>query len=412
MGTAPLISVNTARLWASLEEMARIGATPGGGCNRRALTDLDGEARRLFCRWCAEAGMEISVDSMGNIFALRPGTEPGLDPVSTGSHLDTQPTGGKYDGVYGVLAGLEIVRTLNDHGIDTRRPIAVVVWTNEEGTRFPPAMLSSGVFAGVYEESWAKAVRDHDGATLGEELARIGFAGTEPVGKRRLHAFYELHIEQGPILEREGVDIGIVTHGQGFCWLDACVKGSESHAGSTPMAHRRDALLGAARMIDLIDRIAREQGDGAVGTAGFAQVHPNSRNTIPGQVRFSVDFRHYSQAVIDTMRERFERESASIAAALGLGFSTTTVGSFHPVAFDEDCLQRLRDAAHGLGLPHRDIISGAGHDACYLARVAPTAMLFCPCKGGISHNEIEDITERWAEQGANVLLRAMAATAQ
>ena len=354
---------------------------------------------------------DLSVDSMGNIFATRPGTGDGLDAVATGSHLDTQPTGGKYDGVYGVLAGLEIVRTLNDLGRTTRHPITVVVWTDEEGTRFPPAMLSSGVFAGVYDEAWAKSVRDPDGLTFGDELARIGFAGDEPVGQRRFHTFYELHIEQGPILEREGIDIGIVTHGQGFCWLDACVTGTESHAGSTPMPSRRDALLGAARMIDLIDRIAREQGDGAVGTAGWVQVHPNSRNTIPGQVRFSVDLRHYSQTVIDAMRARFEREANTVAGELGLSFSTVEVGNFRPVAFDANCLGHLRDAANRLGLPHRDIVSGAGHDACYLARVAPTAMIFCPCKGGISHNEIEDARPEHLEAGANVLLHAMLARA-
>ena len=406
------LSINGDRLWASLAEMARIGATPKGGCNRQTLTDLDREGRRLFARWCEAAGMTVTVDSMGNMFARRPGTEAGLDPVAAGSHLDTQPTGGKYDGVLGVLGALELVRTLNDLGIRTRRPIEIVNWTNEEGTRFAPAMLASGVFAGVYDEAWAKARLDVAGLPFGDELRRIGYQGPEPVGLRKFHALYELHIEQGPILEAEGVDIGIVTLGQGFRWLELTVTGMESHSGSTPMPRRRDALAGVAEIVSAVERIARSHPPHAVGTVGFVTVEPNSRNIIPGRVCFSIDFRHPVQATIDAMTRELEDEARRISAARRLDIGIDEVGAFEPVAFDRTCAERLRRAADAFGLRHREMVSGAGHDACYVARVAPTAMVFCPCVDGLSHNEAEAIKPEWATAGANVLLRAVVETAE
>ena len=412
MSIASNLVIDRDRLWESLEAMARIGATEKGGCNRQTLTDLDGEGRRLFQSWCEAAGMTMAVDSMGTMFARREGAEPGLDPVGVGSHLDTQPTGGKYDGVLGVLAGLELVRTLNDLGVRTRRPIEIVNWTNEEGARFAPSMLASGVYAGAYEEGWAKARADRDGLVFGEELRRIGFEGAEPVGARKLHAFFELHIEQGPILEDEGVDIGVVTHGQGLRWFDVHVTGQDSHAGTTPMGRRRDAMLGAARLIAAVEEIALAHAPHAVGTVGIASAAPASRNVIPGGAYFSVDFRHPEQAVIDAMAAELEARAAALATASGLEIVVSGVEGHAPVAFDPDCVARVRDAAQALGLSHRDMISGAGHDACHVAKVAPSAMVFCPCEGGLSHNEAEAITPDWAAAGANVLARAVVETAE
>ena len=400
------LQINGDRLWASLMEMAQIGATSKGGCNRQTLTDLDREGRDLFRQWCEAAGMTVAVDSMGSMFARRAGSDDTLDPVGIGSHLDTQPTGGKYDGVLGVLAGLELVRTLNDLGIATKRPIEIVNWTNEEGARFAPSMIASGVYAGAYDEGWAKSVHDADGFEFGSELRRIGYQGDEPVGSRKLHAFLELHIEQGPILEAEGYDVGIVTHGQGLRWLDVTLTGMESHTGSTPMDRRRDALLGAAQMVQDVNRIALDHSKEAVGTVGAFTVVPSSRNIVPGEVRFSIDFRHPTQAGIDDMTAQFEERGKATAAAAGLEFSMEEVGAFAPVTFDTECLQHLRDAAKSLNLSHRDIVSGAGHDACFVSRVVPTAMLFCPCVDGLSHNEAEEIHPEWATAGANVLLRA------
>lgn len=405
------LAVNRDRLWDSLEEMAKIGATAKGGCNRQTLTDLDGQGRRLFQQWCEAAGMTVGTDSMGDMFARREGADPALDPVAVGSHLDTQPTGGKYDGVLGVLAALELVRTLNDLEIETEHPIEIVNWTNEEGARFAPAMLASGVFAGVYEEAWAKTLTDRDGLVFGEELRRIGFEGPLPVGHRSFHAFFELHIEQGPILETEGIDIGIVTHAQGLCWLDVVVKGQDSHAGTTPMPRRQDAMVAAARMISAIEDIAQEHAPDAVGTVGYVSAAPGSRNVIPGQADFTVDLRHPKQDALDAMRGAFERRVSEIAAANGVVAEIAPVEAHEPVAFDEACLARLRSAAEALGLSHRDMISGAGHDACHIASVAPTAMIFCPCVDGLSHNEAEAITPDWAAAGANVLLRAAVETA-
>ncbi|MEO9612492.1 MAG: Zn-dependent hydrolase [Nitratireductor sp.] len=406
------LRINADRLWESLMEMAKIGPGVAGGNNRQTLTDEDGEGRRLFQRWCEAAGLEMGVDEMGTMFARREGTDPDALPVYVGSHLDTQPTGGKYDGVLGVLGGLELIRTLNDLGIKTRHPIVVTNWTNEEGTRFAPAMLASGVFAGEHTLDWAYAREDAKGKTFGEELERIGWKGEEKVGARKMHAFFELHIEQGPILEAEGKDIGVVTHGQGLWWLQVTLTGKDSHTGSTPMPMRRNAGLGMARITELVHEIAMSHQPAAVGAIGHCDVYPNSRNVIPGKVVFTIDFRSPDQETLDAMKARLEAEAPKIAEELGLGIEIEPVGHFDPVTFDEGCVTAVREAAERLGYSHRDIVSGAGHDACWVNRVAPTAMVMCPCVDGLSHNEAEEISKDWAAAGADVLFHAVVETAE
>ncbi len=405
------LKVNGERLWDSLMEMARIGPGVAGGNNRQTLTDADAEGRALFRKWCEEAGMTMAVDTMGNMFARREGEDPEALPVYVGSHLDTQPTGGKYDGVLGVLGGLELIRSLNDLNIRTRHPIVVTNWTNEEGTRFAPAMLSSGVFAGIHSEEWAKDRVDADGKRFGDELRRIGWEGDEKVGARRMHAMFELHIEQGPILEAEGKEIGVVTHGQGLSWTQVTVTGKDAHTGSTPMPMRRNAGLGMARMLELVDEIAWSHKPHAVGAAGHIDVYPNSRNVIPGKVVFTVDFRSPDKAVIADMERRFREGAKKIAADMALEVAFEKVGGFDPVTFDEGCVRAVRRAAERLGYGHMDIISGAGHDACWINKVAPTAMIMCPCVDGLSHNEAEEISKEWASAGADVLLHAVVETA-
>ena len=406
------VRIDGARLWDSLMEMAKIGATPKGGCKRLTLTDLDKQGRELFTRWAEEAGCAVTVDRMGNMFARRPGVDDSLPPVVLGSHLDTQPTGGKFDGVLGVLGALEVVRTLKDLNIRTRHPVEIANWTNEEGSRYAPAMVSSGVFAGVYTEEFAYSRVDSEGKTLGDELKRIGFQGDRPVGGRPFHAFFELHIEQGPILEDENVDIGVVTHGQGQRWYEITLTGFESHAGSTPMPTRKDALLGAARVVELVNRIGLANPPNAVATVGMLNPYPNSRNVIPGQVWMTVDFRHPDDGVLAGMDKALREGVAEICAGIGLTQETQQIFYYPPVAFEESCVAAVREAATKLGYSHRNIVSGAGHDACYIARVAPTAMIFTPCVDGISHNETEDIKPEWATAGANVLLQAALAKAE
>lgn len=403
--------INVDRLWDSLMEMARIGPGLAGGNNRQTLTDEDAEGRRLFQRWCEQAGCTMGLDKMGNMFARREGVDPAALPVYVGSHLDTQPTGGKYDGVLGVLGALEIIRQLNDLNVKTKHPIVVVNFTNEEGTRFAPAMLASGVFAGVHELSWAHRRTDADGRQFGDELERIGFLGDEDVGARAMHAFFELHIEQGPILEREGVDIGVVTHGQGLKWLEVTLIGKESHTGSTPMPMRINAGLGMARMTELVNEIAMNHAPSAVGAIGHCDVYPNSRNIIPGKVVFTIDFRHPEKAVIDEMESQFQAGASKIANDIGLQMSIEQVGGFDPVEFDQHCVNAVRSAAERLGYSHRDLVSGAGHDACWINRVAPTSMVMCPCVDGLSHNEAEEISMEWAAAGTNVLFHAVVETA-
>ena len=405
------LKINGERLWASLMEMATIGATPKGGVCRLALTDLDRQSRDLFVRWCKEAGCSVKVDQMGNIFARRPGRNNALAPVGTGSHLDTQPTGGRFDGVYGVLAGLEVIRTLNDLGIETERPVEASVWTNEEGSRFAPAMVASGVYAGVFTLDYGLSRTDVDGKTMGEELQRIGYAGSEPMGGRDVHAFFETHIEQGPILETEGQTIGVVTAAQGQRWYELTLTGQESHAGPTPMPVRRDALLGAAKVIQLVNDIGLAHAPLAVSTVGMINSFPNSRNVIPGKVFLTVDFRCPDNAELAKMDAELRAGIATIAAAGKLDHDLAQIFQYDCVHFDASCVQMVRAGAQALGYSTRDIVSGAGHDACYMSKVTPTAMIFVPCVGGISHNEIEDAKPEWIEAGGNVLLSAMLAKA-
>ena len=407
------LRVNGERLWRSLMTMAEIGATPAGGVNRQTLTDEDRRGRERFRSWCEEAGLQVSVDRMGSMFARREGREPDRPPVMLGSHLDTQPTGGKFDGALGVLAALEVVRTLNDHGIRTTAPLEVVNWTNEEGCRFPPAMIASGVFAGVFDLQYGLSRKDHAGRTIGEELERICYAGDRPVGQRPVGALFELHIEQGPILEAEGQRIGIVTGGQGTRWYDCEVTGAETHAGPAPMESRRDALRAAAALLEDIYAIAHRQGPSGRATVGEFQAYPGSRNTVPGRVRFTVDLRHPDGGTMDAMdhalREAFERARGRHAGRLE--FRLDEIWYAPPVAFDPECIDAVRQAAARLGLSAREIVSGAGHDAVYMARAVPTAMIFVPCKDGISHAEVEHASPEACADGANVLLHAVLARA-
>ncbi|TYR32513.1 Zn-dependent hydrolase [Mesorhizobium microcysteis] len=406
------LRINPDRLWDSLMEMAKIGPGVAGGNNRQTLTDADGEGRHLFKKWCEDAGMAVGVDKMGTMFARREGTDPSLPPVYVGSHLDTQPTGGKYDGVLGVLGGLEVIRTLNDLDIRTKHPIVVTNWTNEEGTRFAPAMLASGVFAGEHDLEWAYDRKDAKGLRFGDELERIGWKGEEEVGGRPMKAFFELHIEQGPILEDEGIDIGVVTHGQGLWWLQVTLTGKDAHTGSTPMPKRRNAGLGMARVTELVHEVAMDYQPDAVGAVGHVEVYPNSRNVIPGKVVFTIDIRTPDAQVLAEMRARIEEGIATICEAMDIGFEVEAVGHFEPVTFDETCVKAVRDAAERLGYTHRNIVSGAGHDACWISRLAPTSMIFCPCVDGLSHNEAEEISKEWAGAGADVLFHAVVETAE
>ncbi|MER9818221.1 Zn-dependent hydrolase [Mesorhizobium sp. M0129] len=405
------LRINSDRLWDSIMEMAKIGPGIAGGNNRQTVTDEDGEGRHLFKRWCEAAGLEMGLDEMGTMFARREGADPSLPPVYVGSHLDTQPTGGKYDGVLGVLGGLEIIRSLKDLGIQTRHPIVVTNWTNEEGSRFAPAMMASGVFAGVLDQADVYQHTDKQGRKFGEELERIGWKGTEKVGDRKIHAFFELHIEQGPILEDEGIDIGVVTHGQGLKWLQVTLTGKEAHTGSTPMPKRRNAGLGMARVIELVHEIAMDYQPDAVGAVGHMEVFPNSRNIIAGRTVFTIDIRSPEKEVLDAMDGRIREGIDTICEALDIQYKVEQVGAFDPVTFDAGCVKAIRDAADRLGYSHRNIVSGAGHDACWINRVAPTAMVMCPCVDGLSHNEAEEITKEWAGAGADVLFHAVVETA-
>ena len=406
------LKINGARLWDSLMEMAKIGPGVAGGNNRQTLTDEDSEGRHLFADWCKAAGMTMGVDEIGNMFARREGTDPDALPVYVGSHLDTQPTGGKYDGVLGVLGGLEIIRTMNDLDIKTKHPIVVTNWTNEEGTRFAPAMLASGVFAGKHALDWANDRVDAKGLRFGDELERIGWKGSEPVGARKMHAMFELHIEQGPILEAEGRDIGVVTHGQGLRWIECTVTGKESHTGSTPMHMRKNAGRGLALVTELVHEIAMANQPNAVGAIGHIDVYPNSRNVIPGKVVFTVDMRTHLLDKLNAMVAEFNERAPKLCEDIGVEFSCEIVGQFDPPAFDEGCVKAVRDAAERLGYSHMDIISGAGHDACWINLMYPTAMIMCPCVDGLSHHEAEEISPEWATAGTDVLMHAVLETAE
>ena len=406
------LKINGERLWESIMEMAKIGPGVAGGNNRQTLTDEDAVGRALFQQWCDDANLSMGTDKMGTMFARREGTDPSALPVYVGSHLDTQPTGGKYDGVLGVLGGLELIRTLNDMGIKTKHPIVLVNWTNEEGTRFAPPMMASGVFAGVHTLDWAYSRVDAEGKSFGDEIKRIGWVGDEEVGQRKMKAFYELHIEQGPILEAEGKDIGVVARGQGLNWLQVTLTGRESHTGSTPMPMRRNAGLGMAKITTLVHEIAMSHQPDAVGAVGHCDVYPNSRNIIPGKAIFTIDFRSPSFETQEDMEKRLREGAAVICKDLDLQLEIEKVGHFDPVTFDDQCVSTIRRAADRLGYSHRDIISGAGHDACWINKMAPTAMVMCPCVDGLSHNEAEDISQDWAVAGSNVLFHAVLETAE
>ena len=402
------LAINADRLWASIMEMAKIAATEKGGNCRLALSDDDKEGRDLFVRWCGEAGMTCTVDKMGNIFARRPGKDPEAKPVSTGSHLDTQPTGGKFDGVYGVLAGLEVVRTLNDADTETEAPIEVICWTNEEGARFAPAMIGSGVFAGEFALDYAHAQQDTDGKTMGGELERIGYLGREEPGGHDLGYHFEAHIEQGPILEAKEKPVGVVTGVQGIRWYDVVVRGMEAHAGPTPMEMRKDALVATAELISRLDANARAAGPHGRTTVKINHGYPeNTRNTITGEALLSVDIRHPEPEAFERLDQDLRAIAESIAADRGVSITIDEIWVSPPVIFDQACVEAVRGAARILGYDHMDIVSGAGHDAVYVSRVAPTAMVFVPCEGGISHNEIENAAKSDLEAGCNVLLHAM-----
>ncbi len=403
----PNLAIDAGRLWQSLMEMAEIGATPSGGVCRLALTDADKAARDRFIAWCQEAGAAVRVDQMGNIFARRAGLDDTLPPILTGSHLDTVPTGGKFDGALGVMAGLEVLRTMEAAGYRTRAPVEVVVWTNEEGSRFAPVMISSGVFAGAIPIETAMASTDRDGVTLGEELRRIGYAGEDLVGGRAIGAYFELHIEQGPILEREKTAIGVVTGVQALSWFELRLTGQEAHAGTTPMEARHDALLGAAEIITAANRIAREAGQAARATAGYIEAKPNGRNVVTGEVMLCLDFRHPGDAALISMERALESDIEAVKSRHGLTCDLKRVTHAPSVRFDERCVSLVRSAAAGLGLVARDMVSGAAHDAVYTARVAPAAMIFVPSKDGLSHNEQEWTGLQDCADGCAVLLNAI-----
>jgi N-carbamoyl-L-amino-acid hydrolase len=408
--------IDGTRLWDTLMEIAQIGGTPKGGVKRITLTDTDRRGRDQFRAWCEDLGLAVRMDSMGNMFARREGRDPTRPPVLFGSHLDSQPTGGKFDGALGVIAGLEVMRTLNDLGITTEAPLELVNWTDEEGTRFGRAMMGSGVWAGLFEEAAVKALKDEDGVTVGEALAAIGYEGEIPAAPFPADALFELHIEQGPILEAEQKQIGVVTGAQAQIWYEATVTGQDSHAGTTPPVARRDALLTAARIVELVNATMRADGDGTIadtgrGTVGRMYVLPNSPNVIPGEVRFTVDFRNPDDAWIARTAEEFPVKAEAIAAANGCTLTLKPVFRVPAQPFDEECVALVTSAVEKLGYTHRRMVSGAGHDAVHTARVIPTAMIFTPCLNGLSHNEEESIQPEEAEAGTQVLFEAVVARA-
>jgi len=401
------LRIDGPRLWDSLMELARIGATDKGGVKRLALTDLDRQGRDLVVGWARAEGLAITVDAIGNVFMRREGTNPDLPPIVTGSHIDTQPTGGKFDGNYGVLAGLEVVRTLNQHGVRTEAPIEVAFWTNEEGSRFVPVMMGSGVFCGAFSLETAYAARDVDGKSVGEELERIGYRGPQTPGDHPIGAYFETHIEQGPVLEDADKVIGVVPAVMGLSWYDCTVTGMEAHAGPTPMGLRRDALQVATTIMQETVAIANRYPPYGRGTVGMVQVFPNSRNVIPGQVKFSIDLRNVTDELLNTMHGEIEAFIERTRRETGLAIELERVSYYPPCPFHPDCVGAVRAATEKLGYSTMDVVSGAGHDAIYVARLAPAGMIFVPCKDGISHNEIEDAQPAHLEAGCNVLLHAM-----
>jgi N-carbamoyl-L-amino-acid hydrolase len=406
MTTKQNLVIDGKRLWDSIMETAAFGATPKGGIKRLTLSDDDKKVRDWFKRACEELGLKVSVDSCGSMFAVRAGKNPNALPIAMGSHLDTQPTGGKFDGVLGVLGALESMRTLIEVGYETNAPVMIVNWTNEEGSRFAPAMLASGVYAGVFTQDYAYAREDREGKKFGDELQRIGYRGPDPVGSHKFQAMFELHIEQGPILEAESRMIGIVTGVQGMRWYEVTVKGQEAHTGATPMALRRNALLGAARMIEAIHQVGMNNLPG-VASVGLIENRPNSRNVVPGEVFFTIDLRHPDDAVLDLMEQQCRAALNRIAAADKLELDEKRIWISPAVRFDPRLIDCVRSGAEKSGFTSREMASGAGHDAAYVARVAPTTMIFVPCLGGLSHNEEESTTFEECSAGAQVLLNAV-----
>jgi beta-ureidopropionase / N-carbamoyl-L-amino-acid hydrolase len=408
MKTSPsALRIDGPRLWSALMELAAIGATPKGGVCRLALTELDRQGRDLVTRWAREAGMTVTIDKIGNGFMRRAGRNNSLPPIMTGSHIDTQPTGGKFDGNYGVLAGLEVVRTLNDHGIQTEAPIEVAFWTNEEGSRFVPVMMGSGVFAKAFTLEHAYAATDTEGKSVKDELERIGYLGAEEPGHHPIGAYFETHIEQGPVLEDHGKTIGVVTGVLGVRWYDCVVTGLEAHAGPTPMALRKDALQVATKLMQEVVACAHRHPPHGRGTVGMVQVFPNSRNVIPGNVKFSIDLRNASEALCDQMDADIRSVAARLSAESGLPIDIKLVTSFPATEFHADCVESVARATQALGYSHMETVSGAGHDALYMAKLVPAGMIFIPCKDGISHNEVEDAQPEHITAGCNVLLHAM-----
>jgi beta-ureidopropionase / N-carbamoyl-L-amino-acid hydrolase len=399
------LRIDPERLWSTLMETARIGGTAKGGINRQTLTPEDAVVRSWFKREAEALGCRVTVDEVGNMFALRAGKQAEVPPIALGSHLDTQPTGGKFDGNLGVLSALEAMRTLVASGYETNAPIMVVNWTNEEGARFAPAMLGSAVFAGVIPRAQADALCDIDGIAFGSALDAIGWRGEARAGTP-LSAYLELHIEQGPYLEEEGKTIGVVTGVQALRWFELTIIGRESHAGTTPMPRRADAMAACARLVERVRAIALAASPVAVGTVGRVEVRPNSPNVIPGEVVMTVDMRDHSDAVVERMDGLLRAAVAEIAADEGVEIAVKKTADVPAVVFHPACVGAVRQAAIGLGLGCRDIISGAGHDAVHAAKVAPSAMIFVPCKDGLSHNEAESATLEDCAAGAQVLLEA------
>ncbi len=401
------LRVNGRRLRGSLEEMAKIGGTAAGGMDRLALTDADRDARNLFLKWLRALDLEVTIDEMGNMFGLRPGKEKGISPVLAGSHLDTQPKGGRFDGILGVMGALESLRTIHENQIQTRRPLAIVNWTNEEGSRFSPAMTGSGVWAGKLDRDWAYQRTDSQGNKLGDGLARIGFQGKIPAKGWPVHAYYEFHIEQGPILEKEGKTIGVPKGIVCLSWYDVYVEGESNQTGPTPMESRRDALCAAAEMILQVKALPGQMGGNLVATVGEIQNYPNSRNIIPGRVRFTLDIRSWDDSHAERAAAHLFGDLARISEKRGCPVKIEPVWQIEHAAFNEKLIQRIWDTAGELGYSRHRMVSGAGHDASYLNQVAPTAMIFVPSIGGRSHVEVENTRWEDCEAGANVLLHCI-----